>query len=91
MREPKRAWTRTAKRKVKKAFVRGVPDSRVRSFDMGDAKPKDCEIELDLLSGGHFQMRDNALESARVMANKVLETKIGRENYFRSICSLIAL
>ncbi len=81
-REPRRAWTRTAKRKVKKAFVRGVPDSRLRSFDMGFAKPKDCEIELDLVSSEHFQMRDNSLESARVMANKIFEKKIGRDFYY---------
>jgi large subunit ribosomal protein L10e len=81
-REPRRAWTRTAKRKVKKAFVRGVPDSRLRSFDMGFAKPKDCEIEMDLISSEHLQMRDNALESARVMANKVLEKNIGRDFYY---------
>ena len=81
-RAPRRAWTRTAKRKVKKAFVRGVPDSRLRSFDMGFAKPKDCEIELDLTSSEHFQMRDNALESARVMANKIFEKNIGRDLYY---------
>ena len=85
VREPRRAWTRTAKRKVKKAFVRGVPDSRLRSFDMGFLKPKDAELEIDLLSSHHYQLRDNSLESARVMANKIFENKIGGENYYYKI------
>ncbi|MEM0372400.1 MAG: 50S ribosomal protein L16 [archaeon] len=81
-REIRRPWTRTAKKKVKKAFVRGVPDSRLRAFDMGELDPRKADIEIDLLSGGTFQIRDNAMESARVMANKVFEKKILKENYY---------
>jgi len=84
-REPRRAWTRTAKRKVKKAFVRGVPDSRIRAFDMGFLKPKDAELEIDLIAEQTFQLRDNSLESARVMANKIFENKMGRDNYYFKI------
>ncbi|NYZ79738.1 50S ribosomal protein L16 [Candidatus Micrarchaeota archaeon] len=82
IRELRRPWTRTAKKKVKMSFVRGVPDSRLRAFDMGDLDPRKADIEIDLLSGGTFQIRDNAMESARVMANKVFEKKILRENYY---------
>lgn len=84
-RKPKRSWTRTARRKMKKAFIKGVPDSRIRVFNMGSAKPENAEIEVNLLSKLHCQIRDNALEAARVMANKVFEKKIGKENYFFKI------
>ena len=81
MRNPGRAFTRTAKRKVKKAFITGVPDNKVRSFHMGTGKMEGAELQLDLLSSDNFLMRDNSLESARIMANKIFENKIGRENY----------
>lgn len=84
-RTPKRPWTRTARRKVKKAYVRGVPDPRVRAWQMGKAKPEECEIQLDLMVTEEVQIRDNAIESARVMANKIFDNKIGRENYFFKI------
>lgn len=80
-REPRRAWTRTARRKMKRAYIKGVPDSKIRVFNMGDAKVEDCEITVDLVSHLHCQIRDNALEAARVMANKIFENKIGKENY----------
>lgn len=83
MREPRRAWSRTAKRVASKAFVKGVPDARIHMFEMGSASKKDqFEIQIDLVSQSHVQIRDNALESARVSANKLFEKKILPENYF---------
>jgi large subunit ribosomal protein L10e len=83
MRQPRRAWTRTAKKKVKKAFVRGVPDARIHMFSMGNQK-KMAEYDLvgDLIVGEDCQVRDNALEAARIAANKVFEKAILLENYF---------
>ena len=84
-RDIERPWTRTAKRKVKKSFVRGVPDSRVRTFEMGALNPQEAEIKADLVADGKYQMRDNAFESARVMANKQFEKKITLANYYFKI------
>lgn len=84
-RQIERPWTRTAKTKVKKAFVRGVPDSKVRAFDMGELDPRKAEIEVDLIADCDLQMRDNSLEAARVMANKHFEKKILKENYYFKI------
>ncbi|MFH0986730.1 MAG: 50S ribosomal protein L16 [Candidatus Micrarchaeota archaeon] len=79
---PRRAWTRTAKTKVTRAYITGVPDSKMRRFTMGAAKIENCDIEATLFAGLTCQMRDNAMEAARVMANKVFEKKMLLENYF---------
>ena len=84
-RKVKRPWTRTARRKAKRAYVKGVPDSKIRVFEMGNVKGNEWEIEVNLISESKCQMRDNALESARVMANKIFENKITKENYFFKI------
>jgi ribosomal protein L10e len=63
------------------SYVRGVPDSKVRVFKMGAMKPADAEIQMDLVATGGYQMRDNALEASRVMANKVFEKKTMPDQY----------
>ena len=83
IREPRRAWSRTAKRVASKAFVKGVPDARIHMFEMGSpSKKSQFDVQIDLVAQGHVQIRDNALESARVSANKLFEKKILPENYF---------
>ena len=83
MREPRRAWTRIAKRVSSKAFVRGVPDARIHMFEMGSPDKKDqFDVQIDLVAQEKVQIRDNALEAARVSANKLFEKKILLENYF---------
>lgn len=83
MRQPRRSWSRTAKKKVKKAFVRGVPDARIHMFNMGNHKKMDeYDMVGELVVGEDCQIRDNALEAARVAANKAFEKNILIENYF---------
>jgi large subunit ribosomal protein L10e len=83
MRQPRRAWTRTAKRVANKAYVKGVPDSRIHMFEMGSAsKQKEFDTVINLVSSEHVQVRDGALEAARVSANKLFEKVILPENYF---------
>jgi large subunit ribosomal protein L10e len=78
-----RAWTRTTKRVASKAFVRGAPDSKIHVLDMGDAKKmRSYDLIMDLVMGEDCQIRDNALEAARVAANKVFEKDILPENYY---------
>lgn len=82
VREFRRPWTRTAKHVVTKAYVRGVPDARIRRFVMGEAKPADLEVQFELVSKENCQVRDNALEAARVVANKVFEHQLTPELYY---------
>lgn len=85
-RERMRSWSRTAKRAIESAYIVGVPDSKIKIFDLGNkARLHDFAYRLDLRVGETCQMRDNALEAARVMANKVLEENLGLDNFFFKI------
>jgi large subunit ribosomal protein L10e len=66
-----------------KAFVRGVPDSRIHVLDMGNAKKVgEFDLRANLRMTKDCQIRDNALEAARVAANKIFEVRILPENYY---------
>jgi large subunit ribosomal protein L10e len=61
-------------------YVKGVPGVRVTFFDMGNPKG-DFPVEMSLVAQETGQIRHNALEAARIAANRVLETKAGHDNY----------
>ena len=83
VRQPRRAWTRTSKRVAKMSYVTGVPDSKIHIFEMGTASKKDeFDLQLVLIVSDNIQIRDNALEAARVVSNKLFEKKLLPENYF---------
>ncbi len=84
-RKHKRPWTRTASRRTDKAYVKGVRDPIIRSFDIGKMDRKEAEVRFDLVMDNDVQIRDEALESARINANKPLEAGIGLENYYLKI------
>jgi large subunit ribosomal protein L10e len=65
---------------TRKDFAPGAPNPKVARFTTGKARP-DYDFLLQLVSEGRVQIRHNALEAARVAANKKL-TPIGEENYF---------
>jgi len=52
---------------------------------MGDSKAK-YEQRISLLAGNTVQIRHNALEAARVAANKVLAEKLGETGYLLNLC-----
>ncbi len=52
---------------------------------MGDSKAK-YEHKVSLLAGNKVQIRHNALEAARVAANKVLAEKLGETGYLLNLC-----
>ncbi|MHA1409177.1 MAG: 50S ribosomal protein L16 [Candidatus Odinarchaeia archaeon] len=69
------------KSKSKRDFVRGVPDPKIRAFNMGDRR-KTFPVYIHLVAKEAGQIRDIALEAARITANRFLEKKAeGRENY----------
>ncbi|MFW5903017.1 MAG: 50S ribosomal protein L16 [archaeon] len=80
-REHRRPWTRTASTKTDKAYVKGVRDPIIRSFDIGKMDVEDADIRFDLTVDNDVQIRDEALESGRVNANKPLESELGLESY----------
>ena len=65
---------------ARKEFAPGAPNPKVARFSTGKSRPDyDYLIQLDSL--GRVQIRHNALEAARVAANKKL-TPVGEENYY---------
>lgn len=83
-RRVQRPWTRVSKRKPRESFVVGVPHSRIHVFEMGNQE-KEFDTNLWLIAERSVQIRDNALESARVVSNKFLERAINPDNYFLKI------
>jgi large subunit ribosomal protein L10e len=65
---------------ARREYVKGVPGVRVTFFDMGNPNG-DFPVEMSLIAEEAGQIRHNALEAARVAANRLLEVKVGKENY----------
>ncbi|RLE51325.1 MAG: 50S ribosomal protein L16 [Candidatus Methanomethylicota archaeon] len=68
---------------TRREYISGVPPPKIARFDMGNPKG-DFPIIVKLVSKEIGQIRHNALEAARVSANKIME-KIGRANYHLKI------
>jgi len=79
-----RPYTRISYSVKSKNYIPGAPPTKVRQYEMGN-KNLDDYVELKLVAEEDVQVRDNALESARVMCNKYLAKKVGEQNYFLKI------
>mgnify|MGYP000670659981 CR=1 FL=1 len=79
-RNVKRPYTRKSKYS-KKNFIKVYPSSRISRFQVGDAK-RNFRYKCLIKVKEAVQVRHNALESARLTANKVLEKAVGKGNYF---------
>ncbi len=79
----KRPYTRISKYK-KKSFIKTTPNVKVVRFKTGNLKKK-FPYSLHLVSKQELQIRDNALESARQTANRVLELTLGTGGYFMQL------
>lgn len=69
---------------TRREYMGGVPASRIVHFDDGDIIGK-YPVSLSLIASEQHQVRDNALEAARIAANKYIQKKIGN-NYHLKIC-----
>lgn len=61
-------------------YIHGSPPSRISKFTMGDTKAS-YEYKVSLVAQASIQIRHNALEAARIAANKVLFDKLGETGY----------
>lgn len=66
-------------------YIRSVPDSRVQKYTMGTYRDDYTHI-VNLLSRMTLQIRDMALESARITAGKTLTAKL-EDRYFLELKS----
>ncbi|MEM4257068.1 MAG: 50S ribosomal protein L16 [Candidatus Diapherotrites archaeon] len=79
-----RAYTRNAVTVQDKDYIGAVPGLKVRQFNMGNGT-KDFDTILDLIARpgkNGVQIRDNALESARLMINRALIKNVGKDDFF---------
>lgn len=67
----------------KSRFNRGVPDPKIRIFDLGRKKANADEFPLciHLVSNEYEQLSSEALEAARICANKYLVKSAGKEGF----------
>jgi len=59
---------------IKSRYCRGVPDAKIRIYDVGNrrAEVDDYPYTCHLISGEHEQLSSEALEAARICANKYM-------------------
>ena len=67
----------------KSRYNRGVPDPKIRSYDIGykEGGYEELPICVNLVSKEMEQISSEALEAARVACNKVLLTKTKKDGY----------
>jgi large subunit ribosomal protein L10e len=61
-------------------YIHGTPPSKISKFMMGETKTH-FEYRISLVAQSPEQIRHNALEAARVAANKVLFDALGETGY----------
>ncbi|MBU0665833.1 MAG: 50S ribosomal protein L16 [Nanoarchaeota archaeon] len=74
-----RPYTRTSKYRNKQ-FVRAKPHNKIVKFVMGNTK-KEFLYTVMLKAKDTLQIRHQALESARLTSNRLLESKCGKQSY----------
>jgi len=68
---------------IKSRYLRGVPEAKIRIFDIGKKKAGVDEFShvVHMFSDEDEQLSSEALEAARIAANKYLVTKAGKEAF----------
>lgn len=69
---------------TKRKYMGGVPGSKIVKFTMGNTG-REYTHRVELVNIREVQIRHNALESARVAANRVLEKYVGRDNFMLKV------
>lgn len=76
-----RPYTRVSIHVPRKSYVKGVPGKKIHRFQMGQRSPS-FTLRIDLVAVLPVQIRHNALEAARVAANKGLDKWVGANAYY---------
>lgn len=68
---------------TRKEYITGIPGSKIAQHKMGDvhADPDDYPVQISLIVDEECQLRHDALESARLSANRYLIKTLGEGNY----------
>jgi large subunit ribosomal protein L10e len=65
---------------TRKEYMGGIPNLRITQFVLGNRK-SDFPVKLSLIANEECQVRHNALEAARITANRTMDKKAGSSNY----------
>ena len=74
-------WRASERPYTREDYIHGAPQPRISKYMMGTYKD-DYSYELLLIAREEMQIRDVALESARIAIGKVLSKKLGEQNFF---------
>jgi large subunit ribosomal protein L10e len=68
---------------IKSRYLRGVPDSKIRIYDVGNKRAPIDEFPLciHLVSGEYEQISSEALEAARIAVNKYMVKYTGKDSF----------
>merc|ERR1712188_144996 len=68
---------------IKSRYCRGVPDARIRIYDLGRKKAgvDDFPLCVHMVSLEREQISAEALEAARICANKYMAKKCGKDGF----------
>lgn len=67
---------------TRKKYIRGSPSSKIVKFTMGDTSGS-YKYQARLIAQKEVQIRHNALEAARIAANRLLSEKLGNSYLLR--------
>lgn len=80
-RKKERPYTRFSRKKPRRSYVKSMPHKKIVKYEMGNPKAA-FSMKGYLVAERGVQVRHNALEAARVAANKALDKGIGKGNFF---------
>ena len=66
-------------------YIKGAPPVQIPKFDLGNVKGN-FKLIVKLITKESGQIRQNALEAARVISHKYLSKKLGESQYHLKIC-----
>ena len=72
---------------IKSRYLRGVPESKIRIYDVGNKWASETEFPVctHLCSGEREQISSEALEAARIQANKYMAKTCGKDGFHMRI------
>ncbi|MGC9310995.1 MAG: ribosomal protein L16, partial [Candidatus Aenigmatarchaeota archaeon] len=73
----KRPWTRQSRKKPRKGYVRGVPSLKIKRFRTGIRT--DYDSTFSIVGKEDIQVRENAIEAARIAMSNYLQKNIKQE------------
>jgi len=84
-RKPARMYTKISGHPyTRREYMGGVPGSKITIFDMGNPSGE-FPVSVSLVAQEACQIRHNALEAARISANRVLMKEVGKKNFYLKI------